>query len=189
LAVVSQLSGPKFQILDQHIDGYLAVWLGAVFAALTLFFWWYEVDFVRETYLYHLVRRDYRHNFAPLWLGVYLGVEPAATWGAALSVYFRGDLRGAWAAIIVCFIAYNPVCTVQYFDWATTMLALIPERTRTKRFLLCFAVWLGTAYMLEFKAMDVFYPLWCASVAVFVGNNVLLYGIVAAADPQPVKVD
>jgi phosphatidylinositol glycan class M len=184
------------------------VWFGVVswtvFVILTLFFFWlYQAEFVRETYLYHLVRRDYRHNFAPPWLSVYLGADPTASWGtarlvliAALSVYFKADLRGAWAAIIVCFIGYNPVCTVQYFDWAIAMLALIPERICTRRFLACFAiwlvphgVWLGTAYLLEFRAMDVFHGLWCASVAVFIGHNVLLYGIIAATERRPVKAD
>jgi phosphatidylinositol glycan class M len=163
-----------------------------VFGSLNLlFFWLYDAQFVGEAYLYHFVRRDSRHNFAAPWLSIYFGEDPTISWAVvrillccAISLYSMKDLRRAWAAIVVCFIAYNTVCTVQYFDWAIALLALIPRHIRNKRFLACAVawlvphlIWLGTAYRLEFRAEDVFFPLWIASLAVFVGNNAILYGI------------
>jgi phosphatidylinositol glycan class M len=171
----------------------------SVFGILNLlFFWVYGSDFLCETFLYHLARRDYRHNFAPPWLSVYFNDDPTMSWSiarillcAAISVHLRNNIRKAWAAIVVCFIAYNPVCTVQYFDWAIALLALIPGEIRSRRFLGCVGVWLlphlvwlGTAYRLEFLGENVFYQLWLWSVAVFVGNNTILWGVLSAGGRQ-----
>jgi phosphatidylinositol glycan class M len=164
----------------------------SVFMVLNLaFFHLYGSEFLVETFLYHLGRKDYKHNFAAPWLPIYLGKDPTIAWSIVrlvliglLSIRFRNDIQTAWASITVCFIAFNPVCTVQYFDWAIALLGLIPERVATRRFLACFAfwlaahlAWLGTAYLLEFQGRDVFYPLWAISCAIFVGNNALLWAI------------
>jgi phosphatidylinositol glycan class M len=174
----------------------------ATFASLNLYFFWrYGGVFLGEVFLYHLARRDYRHNFAPPWLGAYLNDEGSAAWAVvrvaltlAISLYFWGDLRRSWAAVIVCFVAYNPVCTVQYFDWALALLALVPESVRTRRFLsaavawlLAHAAWLGIAYRLEFRAENLFYQLWAASVAVFVANNAVLWALLSGGRGRGVK--
>lgn len=166
-----------------------------IFSALNcVFYAMYGYEFVYETYLYHLVRSDYKHNFAAPWLPVYAGINPNVYWGLAriamvvvVSVSLWNDLRLTWAVIVLCFIAFNTVCTVQYFDWAIALLALLPEHVFTKKFCALFVVWLvshlawlGVAYQLEFRAQNVFIPLWCMSVLVFIGNNGLIYGLLSS---------
>lgn len=169
---------------------------GAVaFAIFTVFnysfYGSYGDAFLWETFVYHLVRSDYKHNFAAPWLSVYGGEDPKLFWGIArivvivmLSWYFRDDFKKAWASIVLCFIGFNTVCTVQYFDWALALIALIPDAVLNWRYAKFFAVWLlahlgwlGVAYLLEFKGMNVYVPLWIMSVLVFIGNNALLYGL------------
>jgi phosphatidylinositol glycan class M len=170
---------------------------GATFMILNLlFFAIYGEDFLNETFLYHLVRADYRHNFSSPWLSVYLGKNPIQWWTVSrilmtlfLSFRFRKNLRFCWATIVMCFITFNPVCTVQYYDWVICLLALNSEFVLRRKFVFCLIVWgvchgiwLQFAYLLEFCGYSVFVFTWIASVAVFFGNNVLLWGLISETD-------
>jgi phosphatidylinositol glycan class M len=170
---------------------------GLVFMALNLiFFAFYGNDFLYETFLYHLVRADYRHNFSVPWLSVYLGEKPISFWSLArvimivyISLRCKSNLRVCWACIVLCFIGFNSVCTVQYYDWALSLLALIPEHVFRRRFVFCFVLWacghglwLQFAYLLEFRGLDVFLWVWFASLVVFVGNNLLLWAVLSESD-------
>lgn len=160
-----------------------------VFMLLNLFcFYLYGDEFLIETFLYHSSRKDYKHNFAAPWLPTYLGLDPTKSWKIIrillicfISYFKKDNLELCWAAIITCFIGYNTVCTVQYFDWAFALYALIPKQTMSKQFAICTLIWLTAhvgwllvAYQLEFGGKDVFYLLWTFSIFVFVGNNALL---------------
>ena len=166
-----------------------------IFMFLNLLFYnMYGFTFVYETFLYHLVRVDYKHNFAAPWLSVYAGLNPNAFWSVAriistvlFSIFLRNNLRLTWTVIVICFITFNTVCTVQYFDWAIALMAIIPEYVFTKRYAVFVIVWLfahlgwlGFAYQLEFGGVDVFVPLWVMSVFVFLGNNGLICGLLTA---------
>lgn len=154
-------------------------------------FYFYGYRFIYETYLYHLFRQDYMHNFALPWLSVYMGDSPGKYMSISrlllfviisLKTYQRLEL--CWAAIIIGFIGYNTVCTVQYFDWAFALLALIPDRLCSKKFVISVVFWISShvlwlciAYLLEFRGWNVYDFLWIISCFVFISNNLILYSI------------
>lgn len=104
----------------------------------------YGMDFLENTYLYHLTRTDHRHNLSVYWyhlcLSMYnsVGLSTPATMGslmlklasffpqiiamAAVGIrffsvgVFKDAAFGMWAMTVI-FVAFNKVYTVQYFAW------------------------------------------------------------------------
>lgn len=99
--------------------------------------------YLNEAFLYHVVREDHRHNFSPYWLLMYLnmagraqqyGVEYAPGLLAFLpqvvvllcaSWRLRHNVAQACCVVTVLFIAFNKVCTVQYFVWFIPLLPFV----------------------------------------------------------------
>ena len=95
------------------------------------------------------------------------------------------QLHIAFFALTVLFVAFNKVCTVQYFVWYLSLLPLLMPYCSDRRHLTTLAsgavlwiatmaAWLGVAYQLEFGGQQVFLWLWTAGVAFFVANIVVL---------------
>jgi len=113
--------------------------------------------FVYESYLYHLHRRDHRHNFSPYFYLTYLtypskdgsnALPPPTTFeaivrsplisfvpqmGLSLLAGFlfarrKQDLPFAWFVQTFVFVLFNKVCTSQYFLWYLLFLPLLIPR-------------------------------------------------------------
>ncbi len=102
----------------------------------------YGFEFLYESYLYHIVRKDNRHNFSVYFYHLYLQFEaPSATMTAflafapqlvlmiALSVKFARDLPFCLFCQTLTFVAFNKVCTAQYFVWHLSLLPLVMPRS------------------------------------------------------------
>ncbi|KAH8106789.1 glycosyltransferase family 50 protein [Cristinia sonorae] len=151
--------------------------------------------FLYESYLYHVHRRDHRHNFSPYFYLIYLTypfegqpAEELPIWrhvlrsplisflpqmvlsvGAGLLFGRRKqDLTFAWFVQTFVFVIFNKVCTSQYFLWYTLFLPiLIPQLSISPRWAVLYvAVWFGTQ------------ALWLAEAykLEFLGENVF-YGL------------
>ncbi|KAI3600006.1 glycosyltransferase family 50 protein [Moniliophthora roreri] len=110
--------------------------------------------FLYETYLYHLHRRDHRHNFSPYFYLTYLtypdanSTPPPLTWwesllrssltsfvpqmtlavGTGFMFTDEGDLPFTWLVQTFVFVVFNKVCTSQYFLWYLLLLPLVLPR-------------------------------------------------------------
>ncbi|KAJ1927838.1 GPI mannosyltransferase 1 [Tieghemiomyces parasiticus] len=168
----------------------------------------YGHEFVHETYLYHLIRKDHRHNFSVWFYPIYLTYASPTGLLAALLAFipqiglcvvlgalFADDLFFSCFVQTFAFVAYNKVVTSQYFMWYFALLPLVlpftdlPLKWRGLTMLGAWVagqvLWLQFAFQLEFRARNTFLELWVAGALFFVANNWILLQFVRFHRPVP----
>lgn len=174
------------------------------FTALNaLMFHLHGTPFLQHTFLHHLTRIDHRHNFSPyntlLHLtsfqsaaspsGMGMGIErlaflPQLLLSVALIplALAKHDLPGAMLAQTFAFVAFNKVCTSQYFLWYLVLLPFhLPYSRLVQNPALGLTVagawtgsqglWLYLGWRLEFLGESTFVPgLWVAGLLFFEVN-------------------
>lgn len=205
---------PIYLYLDENFTGYksklkilrIDVWPNvyrvvfiavsvSVCGGLTAFcYYMYGYEFIYETYLYHIFRRDIKHNFSPYFYLLYfledagniknyvgsLLFVPQMLLCVGLGYKLYQDLPYCFFMQTFMFVSFNKVCTSQYFLWYLAYLPLLLPRLSLSlseggaMILLWFlgqAAWLLPAYYLEFQGLNTFFYIWLASM-VFLTINV-----------------
>ncbi|KAG5498698.1 hypothetical protein JKF63_02985 [Porcisia hertigi] len=173
----------------------------------------YGQQYLDEAFIYHIHREDHRHNFSPYWLLMYLnmgrrsldvGVDYSAGLFAFLPQFFvlcysswklRRNIAHAACVETILFVAFNKVCTVQYFVWFLPFLGFVFCEPAQPALLMptsishgskrpwqmgSFAViilwsatiplWVWTAYPLEFGGHNHYGRLWIVSCLFFLST-------------------
>jgi len=151
-----------------------------------------------EAYIYHLVRTDNRHNFSVYFYSLYLqygqpagflvglgAFLPQIVVQASASLAFHQDIVFCMCLQTLAFVAFNKVCTAQYFSWYACLLPVALSSLKGElrarplgavgvAWLLAMLNWLYWAYCLEFKGDNTFFQVWVAGIAFFVVSIALI---------------
>ena len=165
-------------------------------------YYFYGYKYLYESFLYHLMRKDTKHNFSVYFYMMYLSAkEPSSIIQKVLTFlpqlllllllsYKYSDkslLPFAMFTQAMVVVTYNPVLTSQYFFWYLSLLPLCLPRfglSIRRSLCLCFlwilsqSLWLLAAYLLEFRGLNTFTYIWIASLLFFVVNVKILNDII-----------
>ncbi|KAE9414758.1 hypothetical protein Angca_006907, partial [Angiostrongylus cantonensis] len=174
-------------------SAFVAISIGSFASVVLLFYWIYGEVFLEEFLLYHIKRRDIRHNFSVYFYLLYLIDEeerisklvgflaflPQLFLVVYFSFRYHDDLPFCWFLITFAFVTYNKVCTSQYFVWYIVFLPLIVDRVKIslKELVSLITVWLASqglwllfAYFFEFQGWHTFECMWAASLVFLLVN-------------------
>lgn len=168
----------------------------------------YGYEFLFETYIYHLFRKDTRHNFSLLFYYSYLIMDNTTVDVVkliahtcefsilfAISLTFGREpqtLPFALFSQAVVLVAFNSVMTSQYFIWFMSLLPLVIHSFAMEGrqgillgviWAMAQTAWLTFAYLLEFKCREVFIFIWLKSVILFCGHIFVLSKMIHAYTP------
>jgi len=182
---------------------------GIFLSLLALFYGLYGYQFLFETYLYHFIRKDNRHNFSVYFYDLYLKYgDQSSTLTALLafipqimvqlsaSLYLHRDLSFAFLIQTLALVAFNKVSTSQYFLWYVALFPVvlpflqIRKKTAIGLVLLWIigqANWLFWAYRLEFLGENTFDQVWTASILFFLVNIFIIWQLLDIHAKTPNK--
>lgn len=176
---------------------------------LTLYFYrQFGHEFIYEAYIYHLVRKDTRHNFSLYFYMNYLNVDPIFVEKvltflpqliliALVSIqYGRHRKTMPFGIFLLSFImvTFNPVVTSQYFVWFLAILPICLKNLNPKAFgvrrsiayVILWAgvqgIWLFSAYLLEFKGWNTFGFIYMQGATFFCVNCFILKELIVNFD-------
>jgi len=184
----------------------------ASFASITgVCYWLYGYQFLHQTYLYHISRKDIRHNFSVYYLMFYLMAEsdslpilsllaflPQVLLTFKTSFSFFRHLELVFFLNTAIFVTFNKVVTSQYFLWYLCLLPLLApyltiSRSETVVLTLLWsgnqAAWLLAAYYLEFLGKPTYVYIFLASIAFFLTNCHIIRRIIKTFHRDAVKKD
>lgn len=157
--------------------------------------WLYGDEYIKHSWLHHATRLDHRHNFSVYSTVLYYSLASPSSFkfegwaflpqivlsAVILPVCFaRYDLLKTMFLQTWVFVAFNKVCTAQYFNWYMALLPFyMPSLIRAPRikwavlaaWVVTQAAWLNQAYQLEFLGKPTFFPgLFASTVLFFIAN-------------------
>ncbi|XP_071864016.1 GPI mannosyltransferase 1 [Bombus fervidus] len=166
-------------------------------------YYFYGYKFLYESLIYHMIRKDPKHNFSVHFYMQYLSADqlssvinkiftflPQLILLVLLSYKYSSKslLPFAMFTQTMVMVMYNPVLTSQYFFWYVSLLPLCLPRfglTLRRSLYLCLgwilsqSLWLLAAYLLEFQGLNTFMYMWIASLSFFAVNVKVLNDIIA----------
>lgn len=201
----SKFSKGVYKLLKPNLKQiYLSVsCLVTLIIIYTVFFHFYGPKFLDGSLLYHLKRKDIRHNFSlyfylqylsctytfvPLWQTLVINLPKIVLLVVFSFLYStRKHLEFCLLCLSMIFVSYNSVVTAQYFIWVLSLLPLcLPQlQFTTQQLLTVMAIWISSlvswllpAYLLEFKGKNTFIYIWIQGIAFFCANMALLARVV-----------
>ncbi|XP_016842446.1 GPI mannosyltransferase 1 [Nasonia vitripennis] len=174
----------------------------ALFDMTALCYAFYGKKFIDESLIYHIVRKDVRHNFSVFFYMLYLSANegptivqkiftflPQVSILVALAFRYstKEKLPFALFTQAITMVTFNPVMTSQYFFWFLSLLPIcLPylkmSLARTvvllTAWILSQSLWLFAAYLLEFKGIDSFNYIWAAGMVFFAVNIKILVDLI-----------
>ena len=212
-------STDKFRQLVLYLLNPRSILFSVVSALCFLFFtllmyYIYGWEFLDQTYFYHIYRADHRHNFSVYFYYLYLASSELASSVPFLAIFMfipqvvllliislkyfdYSRLPFGLTLLTLTFVAFNKVCTVQYFVWYFCLFPLVvPYLAVSCRTYLPLAlawlgsqaIWLFFAYLLEFQGLNTFIFIWLAGLLFFFSNILIMCRFVKDFSPTPLPL-
>lgn len=186
LSVIFQFNRKQILLVFSTISTLLALTI--------LFYQKYGYEFLYESYLYHLVRKDTRHNFSlyfymnllntkPVLIEKVLTFLPQLLILLSINLHFGLHRKTIGFCIFLqsfVVVSFNPVVTSQYFIWYLAILPICLKNLKALKLNRAFsycglwcsvqAIWLYSAYLLEFKGWNTFGFIWLHGAVFFAAN-------------------
>lgn len=198
-------------VLNIHAITFFGFMLITFAYLFCVFYLLYGQKFVYEYLLYHVVRKDHRHNYSLFSYLMYLiytsnfgkilsllAFLPQVVLIFFSSIFLFKDLNLCLITTTWIFVTFNKVVTAQYYLWYLALLPLIVPynkmfNTKKIKCLVLFALWLyfevywnSLSHDLEYKGENKFYKIWILNIVFFLINCIIIKEVVS--DNESLKI-
>ena len=160
--------------------------------------------FLYEYLLYHLVRKDHRHNYSIFYYTIYLTYDndfskylslitflPQMILILTATIFLYKDINLCLIVLTMIFVHFNKVITAQYFIWYLSLIPLIIHRNflfnrhKTKAIIM-FIIWMffeliwnTFSHKLEYEGQNYFLSMWGVDIGFFLISCLFIKEIIA----------
>ena len=176
---------------------------GVFFFFLGIFYKLLGYKFLYEYLLYHLVRKDHRHNYSIFYYTIYLTYDndfskylslitflPQMILILTVTIFLYKDINLCLIVLTMIFVHFNKVITAQYFIWYLSLIPLIIHRNilfnrRNKKAIIMFSIWMffeliwnTFSHKLEYEGQNYFLSMWGIDICFFLTSCLFIKEIV-----------
>jgi phosphatidylinositol glycan class M len=148
--------------------------------------------FLYEYLLYHLIRKDHRHNYSIFYYTIYLTYDvdfskylslvtflPQMILILAVTIFLYKDINLCLIILTMIFVHFNKVITAQYFIWYLSLIPLIIHRNllfsvKKCKTIIMFIFWMffeliwnTFSHLLEYEGKNYFMTMWIVNIFFF----------------------
>ena len=176
---------------------------GVFFFFLGIFYKLIGYKFLYEYLLYHLVRKDHRHNYSIFYYTIYLTYDndfskylslitflPQMILILTVTIFLYKDINLCLIVLTMIFVHFNKVITAQYFIWYLSLIPLIIHRNilfnrRNKKAIIMFSIWMffeliwnTFSHKLEYEGQNYFLSMWGVDICFFLTSCLFIKEII-----------
>jgi phosphatidylinositol glycan class M len=176
---------------------------GVFFTFLGIFYKIIGYKFLYEYLLYHLVRKDHRHNYSIFYYTIYLTYDndfskylslitflPQMILILTVTLFLYKDINLCLIVLTMIFVHFNKVITAQYFIWYLSLIPLIIHRNilfnrRNKKAIIMFCIWMffeliwnTFSHKLEYEGKNYFLSMWGVDIGFFLTSCLFIKEII-----------
>ena len=165
---------------------------GVFFFFLALFYKLIGYKFLYEYLLYHLIRKDHRHNYSIFYYTIYLTYDndfskylslitflPQMILILSVTIFLYKDFNLCLIVLTMIFVHFNKVITAQYFIWYLSLIPLIIHRNllfgvKKLKAILLLTIWMifeiiwnRYSHLLEYEGQNYFMSMWIVNILFF----------------------
>ena len=173
------------------------------FLFLGIFYKLIGFKFLYEYLLYHLVRKDHRHNYSIFYYTIYLTYDndfskylslitflPQMTLILIATIFLYKDINLCLIVLTMIFVHFNKVITAQYFIWYLSLIPLIIHRNhlfniKRKKAIIMFGIWMffeliwnAFSHKLEYEGKNYFLQMWIVNISFFLTSCLFIKEII-----------
>ena len=171
---------------------YIIISSSVFFVFLGIFYKLIGYKFLYEYLLYHLIRKDHRHNYSIFYYTIYLTYDnpfskylslvtflPQMLLILTVTIFLYRDINLCLIVLTMIFVHFNKVITAQYFIWYLSLIPLIVHRNllfnvKKCKALIMFSIWMffeliwnTYSHLLEYEGKNYFMSMWVVNICFF----------------------